>query len=692
MKTIHYSAKLFVLAIITVFLSSCFDSNNQDINNNLNFANFDFKTTKQIEVELTALNAVNKPIEGVYVEMYTQNPLKEDGTLNEHGVDFLIFKGITDVNGVLACEISPATTVDSLYFLTNYVGLPDMQKVKITTQELKVLIGGNSSKANSTQQRANSVVGFPKPKKTGNFYVLGKWDADGAPDYLWAANDVIDQQFLDDINASLPERLKLTDSHPEYIESTDEGSIVLIEDAEVWVTFVHEGAGYKNTLGYYTHANDNSPATKSDIKDATVIFPNVSYLGSGGKLVSGNKVQLLYLNKQTNTYSNIFPAGTTIAWFYIANAFNYGNISSSNPTYYSDKRFNPEADENKRKHNVILKDNARRLLLIGFEDLNRGSDSDEDFNDGVFYSTITPYTAVKEDIYRPIDTNKDTDGDGVGDTRDEYPNDPTKAFNNYYPSVNQVGTLAFEDLWPIKGDYDFNDLVIDYKFNQIANSANKVVQIDIEYTVRAIGALYRNPFAFSLNTTPGNIKAVTGQTLKRNIFKMNSNGTEMNQSNAVIPVFDDPYQVLDYSGTIVNTIIGGAYAEPKSLKISVELNNPLTLSELGLPPYNPFIVVSGDRAKEVHLPGGAPTDLVDTSIFGTADDNTSISDKKYYMSDKYLPWAINIPVQFDYPAENQDITKSYLMFNNWGSSRGYNYMDWYTQKNGYRDESKFFKK
>ncbi len=57
----------------------------------------------------------------------------------------------------------------------------------------------------------------------------------------------------------------------------------------------------------------------------------------------------------------------------------------------------------------------------------------------------------------------DTDGDGIANTLDMYPNDATRAFDNYYPSKTVFGTLAFEDLWPGKGDYDMNDLVVDYQ-------------------------------------------------------------------------------------------------------------------------------------------------------------------------------------------------------------------------------------
>ena len=103
-------------------------------------------------------------------------------------------------------------------------------------------------------------------------------------------------------------------------------------------------------------------------------------------------------------------------------------------------------------------------------------------------------------------------------------------------------------------------------------------------------------------------------------------------------------------------------------------------------------MIDSDRTKEVHLPGSAPTELADVNLFGTEDDNSNLAIAKYYMSDKYLTWAINLPVKFDYPSEKQDITKTHLMFNPWAVSRGYNFMDWYVNKSGYRDDSKIYKK
>lgn len=696
MKTFQFKIATILIAVLT--LSSCLNSNNDDIITDPITLGFDYKTIKEYKVSIMTLNNENLPFSNVQIKLYTQNPLNADGTLRADHENFLIYKGNTNEGGILSCQIAPATTVDSLSILVNQIGLPSLMTVKLNSSEINVQIGGNVSqsvKVKSDINNNNLVI--PTPKKVSNFYVLGTWNSQGKPDYLEQTNDLISTAFLDDVNASLPERIKLPVSHPEYLTSEDDGSVVLIKDAEVWVTFVHEGAGFLNTLAYYTHPTNQPPATKNDIKDATVVFPNVSFNGSGGQLISGNKVQLFYLNTQTNTYTNIFPAGTTVSWILRSNGYGGGNtttIANGYYNYYSDKRFNPELIESNRKHNVMLKDVQNERFLLGFEDLNREQGSDDDFNDAVFYTTVTPYSAVKNAIYQSIDSPRDADDDGVSDGSDDYPNDPKKAYNNYYPSKNQVGTLAFEDLWPYKGDYDFNDLVIDYNYNQITNSQNKTTAIEAQFTVRAIGASYKNGFGIEFNTTPENVISVSGQKFTENIVNVNSNGTEKNQSKAVVMAFDNAFSVTPHpgSGLHVNTVNGEPYQTPGIINLKIEFKNPIAYNEIGTAPYNPFIFINGVRENEVHLPGSAPTSLANLKLLGTGNDNSDISKGKYYMSDKYLPWAINFPAKFDYPAEKEDITKAYNDFNKWTSSNGFNYMDWYLNLSGYRNSSLIFTK
>jgi LruC domain-containing protein len=711
MKTYKQKITLLLIVGLVLSFSSCVNDKYDATETIGSTAGFDFKTTKDFKVSITTLDNANSPIVGAYIELYTQNPLNEDGTLKTESEKYLIYKGITSADGTLVTQIAPATSVDSLRILTSYIGLPSLYTAKLNSSELNVVLGGSSA-----QNARAYVIGSDNDtgikyitefKKVNDLYAFGSWDNSGAPTYLEKTSDVISSSLLADINASLPEYKQLPVSHPEYFASKDDGSIVLVEAAEVWVTFVHEGASYLNTLAYYSHPTGQAPATKSVISFPTVIFPNVSFPGSGGNLKSGSKVQLYYYDAANTRYTSVFPAGTTIDWALRSNGWTGSTIGNGYFTYYSDARFNPETNESLRKHNVILKDDTRKLLLIGFEDLKRDNGSDNDFNDAVFYASVTPYTAVKSGIYQSIDTPLDTDKDGVTDTKDEYPNDATRAFNNYYPAKDIYGTLAFEDLWPAKGDFDFNDIVVDYNFNQITNAKNQIVAVNSKLLLRANGGSFRDAFGIQFNTTPNNVKSTTtevtnilGQKKSNqwNFISFNTNGTEKNQSKAVVYAFDDQWYIMDKG----NTVPGAVTAAPKAIILNVEFNTPIDPTTFGTAPYNPFIFTNFspsyrdslglkmERGTEVHLPGQEPTSLANINLFGTVDDNSSLDSKKYYMSDKYLPWAINIPVQFNYPIEKGDVRKAFLYFNEWATSKGVKYPDWYVNKTGYRNNSMIF--
>jgi LruC domain-containing protein len=72
------------------------------------------------------------------------------------------------------------------------------------------------------------------------------------------------------------------------------------------------------------------------------------------------------------------------------------------------------------------------------------------------------------------------------------------AFNNTTYPEDAVGTLAFEDLWPEVGDYDFNDIGDRLNVNQITNASNEVKKVEMSYKLRAIGANKKNGFAVEL--------------------------------------------------------------------------------------------------------------------------------------------------------------------------------------------------
>jgi LruC domain-containing protein len=627
---------------------------------------FKFSTTDDVNLTISTLDNAGNPVSNIRLNVYTDLPSNGGA---------LIISGATDENGLLMRDIKLPAGTDSLAVGTDAIGFVNMLKVKVVSGALNVVLGGKQP------DNIAMISSMPALRSVNSqFHFLGTYNSLGVPDYLVTVNDVIDSPMLDDLNATLPEYQALTTSHPQYFTSTNETNLVLNDECNVWVTFVHEGAGYKNVMGFYKYNVNNPPATPADIDTIHIVFPNVSFANSGGGLKSGNKV-----------YIGRFAPGTEIGWVLISNGFKGSSIPSGIQTIYSNESLNSEANATKRKHTILLNDIGRNKFLLSFEDFNREAGSDNDFNDAIFYITADPVSAIDaNNIPLPNYTSTDTDKDGVSDNFDDYPADPAKAFNNFYPSQGNVGTLAFEDKWPTEGDYDFNDLVIDYNFNQITNGKNQVVQIKADITVKAIGAIYINGFGIQLPIASSQIARITGTGTDRSIIK-NANGTEAGQSKAVVVVFDDAFSILPHIGYAVgvNTTKGEPYSQPKTLTVTIDLTTPVSLSTFGTPPYNPFIFTNG-RSTEIHMIDNIPTDLADKKLFGYANDNSKPSSGRYYVTKDNLPFAIDIAGQFDYPVEGKRVTDAFLKFYTWGVSGGTQFYDWYRPIAGYRNTPNVF--
>ncbi len=315
----------------------------------------------------------------------------------------------------------------------------------------------------------------------------------------------------------------------------------------------------------------------------------------------------------------------------------------------------------------------------------------------VSWANITNYIPKDECNPEGIGDNPqptDTDGDGVPDILDDYPTDPTRAYNNYYPAKNVFGSLAFEDLWPAKGDYDMNDLVVDYNYWYITNAQNKVVDVKPTFYVRAVGAFLQNGFGWQFDgVLPGAVASVTGYSLQKGYISLGGNGVENNQAKAVVIVFDNADNVLHrVGGAFFNTENNGLYGISDSLKINLHFAIPQEQAAVGTPPYNPFLIKNMGRGIEVHLPDKPPTSLADPDYFGTIDDNSNPATGRYYKTSTNLPWAINIPVKFDYTWEMVQIVYGHLKFGAWAESSGSQYSDWYKNLSGYRNPAQIYAK
>ncbi len=305
----------------------------------------------------------------------------------------------------------------------------------------------------------------------------------------------------------------------------------------------------------------------------------------------------------------------------------------------------------------------------------------------VHLSTLDLDDAV---VTRPADS----DGDGVPDNDDHYPNDPLRAFNNFFPAPG-FGSLAFEDLWPGTGDYDFNDLVMDYRFKVVTSATNRVAEIYSDFAVRAIGAGLRNGFGFQLPFNPiaGQVPVVSGFDIQHGVVQLAANGSEANQNLFTVIVFDDAFNILQNPGVGlgVNTDPIAPYVEPDTVRITMVFPTGIYHhNTVNIAAFNPFLIINLDRSREIHLPDYPPTSLVNPLLFGTMNDNSVPATGRYYRTHNNLPWAINIYESFDYTIERAEIISAHLRFASWAQSGGTLYHDWYQNKPGYRNQAKIY--
>lgn len=664
--------KLILAAFILTLASACtkeltrtehqttINANPTTMNDMVVPASFSYKTTQKVNVHVTLLTNRDEAIKNVRVDLMDNSP--ENGGR-------IFATGITNANGVLDGVYELPAYMTEIVVNTDFIGIVNNVVADIHGNSVSVKLGGRTPElirtieAAQTPQRAYG-KGFSRIS-----YRLGTFTSGsngGLPNYLVTPRDYVSAQFLADINASLPERQPVPTYHPNYLSSSVERNLNLTELCDVWVSFIHEGAGYQNSLFYFVYNKNHKPTSVTQIDSLIAVFPNASYTGSGGSMTSGDKV-----------YIGRWGADTCIGFAIAAYGWTGSTISTTSPFYYSIKDLNPESSASNREHVVTLYHDATEKFMISFEDLNRESGADNDFNDVVITAAANPVSAVKRTsiLESTHADGNDDDNDGVNNENDDYPNDASKAFNQYYPTSSTFASVAFEDLWPSQGDYDMNDVVVNYQYKAVLNANNKVVSLTGKYKLRAAGGIYHNGFSVELPVNASTVSSISGGL-----------GLESDATKAIVKVFSNSKDLIP----AYNTFSGHAASATDTITVNINFSTPQTMT---VGTFNPFIYVdeSGKgRGYEVHLPDMNPTEKATTSVLGTNADNSIPASGRYYKTKNNLPFAINIPESFSYPSEKNSILDAYTKFATWAQSGGTSYSDWYQNKSGYRTSSKIY--
>jgi LruC domain-containing protein len=516
--------------------------------------------------------------------------------------------------------------------------------------------------------------------------------------YAISQNEFVDgrvnvpPEILTSVNALLPEQSNVDSA---FLSGDYSPNLVLSDYANVTIYFIWEGAGYKNSLGYFTYEEDEQGNTT--ITSKQLIFPNASMTDP---LRTGDFSHLRDIDGQIRT----FEPGTRIGFFLVANGWptdriktwpsNAANVPSSNPatnrsipTYLTLEKLNPEIDQSQpelAQHVAMVQHtgvegflNSDDFMLVGIEDLNRVTGSDNDFNDLVFVVGANPPTAITTESEVMVVDPNDSDGDGAALGEDQFPNDPERASVQNTPSTGMTN-IGFEDLYPSKGDADFNDAIVGYRWKVISDSQGRVKDIMSTFLLLARGAKKDHEFGFRLLELSG---SMSGSVEIERVFSDDTQTRErlsltvedVINAGKRVKVFPSTMEALPpfEEEALVNTTSKQRSRQAAAARVLITFDEPVDPVVVAALPFDLYFGVKNKEGLfDVHMVGKP-----------AFDDRPSIlpveEGPESFTNEDGLPWIIEIPNDWQFPLENVRIGKAYKNFDAWVNSRGTQHSDWY---------------
>jgi LruC domain-containing protein len=308
--------------------------------------------------------------------------------------------------------------------------------------------------------------------------------------------------------------------------------------------------------------------------------------------------------------------------------------------------FRALTDENGDLKGNFIIDPILNQLRVKVKYQNYEVDAILDVKNGIVNSTNGTIIANINQV--PLDS----DGDGIRDSDDHYPNDPDRATKINYPTEGFY-TVAFEDLYPKQGDADFNDYVVRVRYEEDLNQKGEVKRVRGYFQHVAKGAGYNHILKLTLPNAlkaKYNLKNFTSTDILESEFNFES------VSPSSIALFSQSNLTIGKSNTSKNQ----TFEIGKKAEIEFVLETPISKSELGSVPYDIFISVLNTN-QEIHFAG---------KKFDPAG-------KDLYLDQTGFPWAIMVPGNFKWPYERTNIHTAYSKFESWYKSLGQVDTDWY---------------
>jgi len=240
----------------------------------------------------------------------------------------------------------------------------------------------------------------------------------------------------------------------------------------------------------------------------------------------------------------------------------------------------------------------------------------------------------------------------------------------YYPSQSGYYIAAYEDLFPARGDYDFNDLVVGYRVAAGLDTDGNVLTLSGEGYLIARGAGYNHDWHLRIALPasasgvgelkvfmPGEVNAADGYPLT-----INSIG-----DIDLIAFPQTRWLWVDAAYEEVNTLDKQSLLKGHRFSFIISLDAPIALASIDNAPFDPYLYVH-DSGFEIHLEGKNPVLSHSRNI---EEGQTDFTDSNNY------PFAQIFPETWQVPIERTDLGEAYPDFIRFILSERQQYIQWY---------------
>lgn len=624
------------------------------------FNEFGFTTTAPVTLSVDYGDMAGMPA-NVYFEVYDTCPVEETETAYAKiaGVEPL-YAGYTDGQGRFEGTIELPAYIRKAYVLTPafYARtlLEATRSGDMLTASAESGAPANAAPASTRAKEYHSTAVERDGWKTW----LGSYDTTyGSIGYEYDGDlKVKNYGALLKAHASVFDTTKKCPK--EYRSSRD---LYLEKSAEVVITLLGSNTCWNSSMGYYYYKTGNKPKSLADA-NVVMIFPNTqdgrwsnspweSRLYQG--VERGTAVQLIYYPEIADGSkagaTTVFPADYRIGFVLATNAW-------TNRLRAGDKKYRAATSDGLSVNNNGVAYQTPRTAVFRYTDKKSGINSvlfsfedhtnDENFSDVVFTMTSNPVDAVT-DI-------------------------PSVDVNDGKKTANVLrGIYAFEDLWPSRGDYDMNDVM---------------VKLDYTKTVGSKG-IYEESYLFKTFNNLAGLENGLAFTLGGDAVSSELEFSILRPAGKDNPSPEYESYAVEREGNVflltpnVKQDMGATY------KITAKYASPIAEGKAAV--VKPFIYRTTDDdltpglRKEVHLPFEAPTAKADTKFFGTSDDKSDPASGRYYVRAESYPFAfflsgateVDLSKLLDPVNEKTPIDKLYPAYMGWASSNGADNADWY---------------